>query len=80
MFISQVGILGFILIIPFLFPKYISHLSVLDKIVISISLFLIFNTENFTFLLIFIVLTFYGLIKNKISLRKEKYETPNNPQ
>lgn len=80
MFISQVGILGFILIIPFLFPKYISHLSVLDKIVISISLFLIFNTENFTFLLIFIVLTFYGLIKNKISLQKEKYETPNNSQ
>lgn len=80
MLISQVGILGFILLVPFLFPKYINHLSVLDKIVISISLFLMFNTENFTFILIFIILTFYGLVKNEISFRKEKYETPNNPQ
>lgn len=79
MFISQVGILGFILIIPFLFPKYIVHLNIFDKILISISLFLMFNTENFTFILIFIVLTFYGLIKDKINFRKEYYETPNNP-
>ena len=78
MFISQVGILGFILIIPFLFTEYIMHLNVFDKILISISLFLMFNTENFTFILIFIVLTFYGLIKNKINFRKEYYETPNN--
>jgi len=70
MFISQIGIVGFILIVPLLFPKYISHLDVLDQIVISISLFLMFNTENFTFTLIFTVLTFYGLIKNKINYKK----------
>jgi len=80
MFISQIGILGFIFIIPFLFPKYINHLSVLAKIVISISLFLMFNTENFIFMLIFTVLTFYGLITNDISFRKEKHEISNNPQ
>lgn len=65
MFIAQVGILGFILIIPFLFPRYIAHLSLLDKVLVSLSLLLMFNTENFTFTLIFVVLTFYGLLKNK---------------
>lgn len=79
MFISQVGILGFLLIIPFLFPRYISHLDLFDKLLFSLSLLLMFNTENFTFILIFIVLTFYGLIKNKIYFR-ENHESFNNPQ
>lgn len=72
MFIAQVGIFGFVLIFPFLFPRYSNHLKLFDRLLISLSLFLMFNTENFTFLLIFTLLTFYGLIKNKIYFKENK--------
>lgn len=72
MFIAQVGIFGFVLISPFLFPRYSNHLKLSDRLLISLSLFLMFNTENFTFLLIFTLLTFYGLIKNKIYFKENK--------
>jgi hypothetical protein len=65
MFISQLGIIGLILIIPLLIPKYIFHLDFINKFIISLSIFLLFNTENFTFILIFILFTFYGIIGNK---------------
>ncbi len=65
MFIAQCGILSFIFLIPFLIPKYYTHLYFIEKLIISISILLMFNTENFTFILIFTVLTFYGIIGNK---------------
>lgn len=65
MFVSQIGILGLLLIIPLLIPKYFMHLDFINKFIISVSIFIMFNTENFTFTLIFIVLTFYGIIGNK---------------
>ena len=65
MFIAQVGILGFIFMVPFLIPKYFNHLNLGVRFLISISLFLMFNTQNFTQMLIFVVLTYYGLIGNK---------------
>ncbi len=65
MFIAQVGILGFIFMIPLLYPKYFQHLDLYIRILISLSLFLIFNTQHFTHMLIFIVLIFYGLVGNK---------------
>jgi hypothetical protein len=69
MFIAQCGILSFIFLIPFLIPKYYTHLYFLEKLIISLSMLLMFNTENFTFLLLFTVLTFYGVVGNK----KEPY-------
>jgi len=69
MFIAQIGLFSLILLIPFLIPKYYKHLSFIDKIVITICLLLMFNTENFTFLLIFIVLTFYGIVGNNKKYR-----------
>lgn len=82
MFIAQCGILSFVFLIPFLIPKYYIHLNFIEKIIITISILLMFNTENFTFLLIFTVLTFYGIIGNKKELNKEYYqhETSNNSQ
>lgn len=70
-FIAQVGILGFIFMYPFLFPKYCRNLKLIDSLLISLTLFLMFNTQNFTNILIFTVLTFYGLIKNDNSKIKE---------
>jgi len=72
MFIAQVGVFGLILVFPFLFPKYYNHMKLFDKLLISLSLFLMFNTENFTFLLIFTLLTFYGLLKNKFNTKENK--------
>jgi hypothetical protein len=43
----------------------------IDSLLISLTLFLMFNTQNFTNILIFTVLTFYGLIKNDNSKIKE---------
>ena len=63
-FIAQVGILGFVFMSPFLFPKYCNHLRASDSLLISLSLLIMFNTQNFTNILIFSVLTFYALIKN----------------
>ena len=72
MFIAQVGVLGFIFIIPFLIPKYFNHLNLGVRVLISLSLFLMFNTQHFTQMLIFTVLTFYGLIGNKKIIYQDK--------
>ena len=73
-FIAQVGILGFVFMYPFLFPRYCNHLRLSDSLLISLSLLIMFNTQNFTNILIFSVLTFYALIENK----KNKFMPINN--
>ncbi len=65
MFVAQVGILGLLFLYPFLVPKYASHMHLSDRLLIGLTLFLIFNTQNFTYHLIFTILTFYGLINNQ---------------
>lgn len=60
MFISQVGIFGVLLILPFLFPSYIKKYHFLIRVYFSVFLFLLFNTQNFVFFLIFEVLFVYG--------------------
>lgn len=70
---AQIGILSIILLLPFLFPKYIRKLTLLQKIVITVLLLIIFNTEDFTFTLIFTILTFYGIVGNIPITKKEKY-------
>jgi hypothetical protein len=77
-FIAQVGILGFIFMYPFLFPRYCNDLKLIDSHLISLTLFVMFNTQNFTNILIFTVLTFYALIKNENSkLREIKNKVTN---
>lgn len=65
MFIAQVGIFGIFFIYPLLFPVYCKHMKLYSRLLISLSLFLLFNTQYFTNMLIFTLLTFYGLIKYK---------------
>jgi len=73
MLISQVGISGFLLIIPLLFPRYLAQKKLLEKIIISVSIFILLNTENFMFLLLFALLIFYGIDGNrKISLKEKR--------
>lgn len=74
-FIAQVGILGFVFMYPFLFPRYCNHMRVSDSLLISLSLLIMFNTQNFTNILIFSVLTFYAMTKNN---QKNKFTQVNN--
>jgi len=60
MFISQVGIFGVLLLLPFLFPSYIKKRHFLTRVYFSVFLFLLFNTQNFVFFLIFEILLVYG--------------------
>lgn len=70
MFIAQVGIVGFFLLIPFLFPRYICGLGLVCRILIAAALFVMFNTQNFTFIIIFLVLTYYGMVGVNNSLKE----------
>lgn len=76
MYIAQLGILSFLFLIPFLWPKYLDKFNILQKVLILISLVVLFNSQNFTFILIFNILTYYGLLKreNKSAL----YVQPKN--
>lgn len=70
MMVAQLGIFSMFLLIPFLIPKYYIHLDISSKFLISLSLLLMYNTQNFTFTLIFTLLTFYGIVGDKFSSKK----------
>jgi len=73
MLIAQCGIFSFLFLLPFLWPKYLRHFSYPQRLIAAISLFLLFNTENLSFTLIFIVLIFYGILRHPdISAMTEK--------
>lgn len=62
MFVSQTGFMGIFLIIPLLFPKYLKDKKLILRIVFLIYLFIVFNAQNFTFTLIFILMSLYGVV------------------
>ena len=61
MLISQLGIFSFLIIFFFLFSKYFYSKGYFFGFIISLSTFILFNTENFTYSLIFTLLLFYGV-------------------
>ncbi|WP_257254679.1 MULTISPECIES: hypothetical protein [unclassified Endozoicomonas] len=61
MFISQVGVFGILILLPFLYPSYLKSYGLLTKIYFSAFLFLLFNTQNFVFFIIFEILLIYGV-------------------
>ena len=64
--LANLGLLSFTIFIPLLFPGYlIGFDKKIDKILISSSLFLLFFTQNFTIILIFSIMIFYGAKKYK---------------
>lgn len=65
--LANLGILSFTILIPLIFPGYlIGFNKKIDKIIVSLSLFLIFFTQNCTIMLIFSVVLFYGAKKYKL--------------
>lgn len=65
--LANLGVLSFILFIPLIFPGYLKGFNnKIDKIIVSLSLFLIFFTQNFTIMLIFSIMIFYGAKKYKL--------------
>ncbi len=65
MFVAQCGIFSVILLYPFLYPKYCLRQGILNRTLIMVCLLVMFNTENFTFILIFTLLSFYGIVGHK---------------
>ena len=65
--LANLGILSFIIFTPLIFPGYLKGFNKkIDKIIVSLSLFLIFFTQNFTIMLIFSIMIFYGVKKYKL--------------
>ena len=66
--LANLGILSFTILIPVIFPGYlIGFNKKIDKIIVSLSLLLIFFTQNFTIMLIFSLMIFYGFKKYKLT-------------
>jgi hypothetical protein len=64
--LANLGLLSFTVFIPLIFPGYlIGFDKKINKILISSSLFLLFFTQNFTIILIFSIMIFYGVKKYK---------------
>mgnify|MGYP001279303896 CR=1 FL=1 len=74
--LANLGILSFTIFIPLIFPGYLKGFNKkIDKIIVSLSLFLIFFTQNFTIMLVFSILIFYGAKKYElINFIKSKNE------
>lgn len=65
--LAYLGILSIVIFIPVFYPGYLKKLDRKEKSLASISLVLIFFTQNFTAILIFPLLIFYGASKYKLS-------------
>lgn len=76
MFISQLGMFSIVFLLPFFWPKYLSKEDFITKIIVFICMFLMFNTQNFIFIIIFNVLTFYGIVGYKC-INQHKLEVIN---
>ena len=74
--LANLGIFSFIIFIPLIFPGYLKGFNKkIDKLIVSLSIFLIFFTQNFTIMLIFSIMIFYGVKRYKpISFIESKIE------
>ena len=59
--LRNLGSMAIPFFLPLVFPSYLKKVSPLGKLVIPISFFLIFFTQNFTIILIFSLILFYGI-------------------
>jgi hypothetical protein len=75
--LANLGLLSFVIFIQVFYPGYLKKLNKkYEKILVSLSLFLLFFSQNFTIILIFPILIFYGAKKykhsNSIDIENEK--------
>lgn len=61
MMIAQLGIFSIVLMLPLVYPKYLSRFTLQQRVLSAMAIILMFNTQNFSFLLIFTVICLYGL-------------------
>jgi len=71
--LANLGLLSFFIFIPLVFPNYLKNLPLDERFLGSVCILLLFIPENFTIILIFSLLTFYG----SKSLRTLRYEGLN---
>ena len=64
--LANLGLLSFAIFIPLFAPGYLVYIDgTIDKIMFCASLLLLFLTQNFTIILIFSIMIFYGAKKYK---------------
>ena len=65
MHVAQLGLLGLPLLLPLINPGFIKDFNLFDKLLISGVLLILFNTQNFNFILIFNLLMGYGFVQRR---------------
>ena len=66
-FISEVGILGFVVIKPIIFPTYLNKYRIWQRLIFCFCFVLMFNTEGMMPYLLPWIIAFYGLKKVRIN-------------
>lgn len=59
--VSQCGVFSLLLLVPLIWPIYLSSFSFLDRLIAAIVIIILFNTENFSFTFLFTILSLYGI-------------------
>ena len=75
MLIAQCGIFSFPFILPFLWPSYLRSYSIFQRALVALALFFLFNTENLTFTLLFMILSFYAVVSHQTPQPSEPNES-----
>jgi len=65
MHVAQLGLLGLPFLLPLINPGFIKDFNLFDKLLISGVLLILFNTQNFNFILIFNLLMGYGFVQRR---------------
>jgi len=68
-YVTQVGIFGLLMLIPLLFPRFLSGFNIFARIIFATAILILFNTESMFPFLISNVLLLYGL--NEDSVQKK---------
>ena len=69
--LRNLGLFSILIFIPVFYPGYIKKFDKKGKFLVSTALILIFFTQNFTAILIFPLLTFYGATNYRSSLKAD---------
>lgn len=64
-YVSQVGFIGIMILIPLVFPRFLSGFNLFARFLFAIAIIILFNTESMFPFLIANVLLLYGLIENR---------------
>lgn len=66
-YVSQVGVTGILILIPLLFPQFMSGFNLISRLIFATAIVILFNTESMFPFLITNVLLLYGITEDRIT-------------